>query len=540
MKKIFSILSVSLVCALGMGTLVSCEDETLGFGNNIAGGESQGNKLEFDLIAYNTNEADSLRSDQTVLQNATLGTYKDDIFGKTESKFYTQMRLGVLNPEFGKNPKVDSVSLTLPIFYNEKKGVIKTDTTYIFKAPEDKPELQDTILIRKTITVDSIYGNKDSQMTVNVRDINSVLYTDTKYFSNPTYDKQSIDVNSMVIGSKKLGSTVENILIKTASKSNKEGEVIYSEPIGYKIYLKNDYFFEKIIANEKTGLLGDQASFIRRVIKGLELSVENQEGFLLKFNPGLMTIKMHYSKDNPVDKTEGQTDYKARISDVTDFSMSTIWSSTAGSNVQINHIFNSEQGAAYMNSYTNPNKVDGASRLFLRGMSGDRVNISFIKEQIDQLKTNAKANNWAIVGAKINFYIDEAYSFPKAPYILAWNNYKKEGTFVDKMFADVAEFPNSYPNMVHFNPFNKDKDYYTIDITKHIKSIVEKGEDYDEQQMVVTMGNFLLDPTNQSEIISINPFRNERVSNPYRVVLHGNKTENLEKKLKLVVYYTSK
>lgn len=145
-----------------------------------------------------------------------------------------------------------------------------------------------------------------------------------------------------------------------------------------------------------------------------------------------------------------------------------------------------------------------------------------------------------IVGAKIQFYIDETHSFPKAPYILGWNNYKDDGKAVNRMFADVSEFPNSYPYSVHFNPFNKDKNHYTLDITKHIKSIVEKGDVYTDQEMVVTMGNFLMNPKDQSSILSLNPHRNDRISNPYRVVLHGNKTENLEKKLKLIVYYTSK
>ena len=120
---------------------------------------------------------------------------------------------------------------------------------------------------------------------------------------------------------------------------------------------------------------------------------------------------------------------------------------------------------------------------------------------------------------------------------MGWNNFKSEDVYVDRMYDDMLDFANAYPYNVHFNPFvKKDDKFYTIDITKHIKNMIEKGEVYEDQTMNIALGNFLLN--SDATITSANPFVRNTIANPYRVVLHGNATENLEKKLKLKVYYT--
>ena len=91
MKNFLNVLSVSIAMVIAMGAVVSCEDEALGLGNNVIGGEADGNMKSLDVIAYN-DTIDTIRSDRFVLQNATLGVYKEDVFGSTSSKFYAQFR----------------------------------------------------------------------------------------------------------------------------------------------------------------------------------------------------------------------------------------------------------------------------------------------------------------------------------------------------------------------------------------------------------------------------------------------------------------
>ncbi|MEG0695795.1 MAG: hypothetical protein RR447_01515, partial [Algoriella sp.] len=213
-----------------------------------------------------------------------------------------------------------------------------------------------------------------------------------------------------------------------------------------------------------------------------------------------------------------------------------------GSNVLVNQIKNDFNGTAFGNAVANPNKTEGDARLYLNGMSGSQVNLKFNQTQIDSIKSDVKNRGMVIIGAKLKFFLDnETNKFPKPPYIVAWNNYKKDSKNISELYSDVLDFYNAYPNSVHFNPMIKgDTDYYTIDVTKHLKSMVEKGTAYDNQSMIIAMGNFITSVTDATTINSVNPYQNNRAYNPYRIVLHGNKSEIEAKKLKLLVYYSVK
>ena len=540
MKNFLNVLSVSIAMVIAMGAVVSCEDEALGLGNNVIGGEADGNMKSLDVIAYN-DTIDTIRSDRFVLQNATLGVYKEDVFGSTSSKFYAQFRPSAIGEQdFGKETKIDSVRLIIPVFYSTTAKPLSTDTIKLSRAkiPSTKIEETDTILITTKYAVDSLYGKKDQTMTLNVRDINTPLFRDTKYFSKLDGSSSPITTNSTPIGTVTIGSSVVNKVVKI----KRETSAIYTETVGYKIFLDKDYFNDKIIKNAKTGLLGDYATFIRENIKGFEFSVEDDNGFILNFKPNNINLNMYYSYKNPVDKKDTDKDYKERLSATYGFDFSNQWTTGGGSNVLVNQIKNDFAGTTYGNAVANPNKTEGDARLYLNGMSGSNVNLKLNQAQVDSIKNDVKNKGMVIIGAKLKFFLDnDVHKFPKPPYIMAWNNYTKDNKVINELYSDVVDFYNAYPNSVHFNPMVKgDTDFYTIDVTKHLKSMVEKGNTFENQSMIITMGNFITSVTDATTINSVNPYQNNRAYNPYRIVLHGNKSEVDAKKLKLLVYYSVK
>ena len=540
MKNFLNVLSVSIAMVIAMGAVVSCEDEALGLGNNVIGGEADGNMKSLDVIAYN-DTIDTIRSDRFVLQNATLGVYKEDVFGSTSSKFYAQFRPSAIGEQdFGKETKIDSVRLIIPVFYSTTAKPLSTDTIKLSRAkiPSTKIEETDTILITTKYAVDSLYGKKDQTMTLNVRDINTPLFRDTKYFSKLDGSSSPITTNSTPIGTVTIGSSVVNKVVKI----KRETSAIYTETVGYKIFLDKDYFNEKIIKNAKTGLLGDYATFIRENIKGFEFSVEDDNGFILNFKPNNINLNMYYSYKNPVDKKDTDKDYKERLSATYGFDFSNQWTTGGGSNVLVNQIKNDFAGTTFGNAVANPNKTEGDARLYLNGMSGSNVNLKLNQAQVDSIKNDVKNKGMVIIGAKLKFFLDnDVHKFPKPPYIMAWNNYTKDNKVINELYSDVVDFYNAYPNSVHFNPMVKgDTDFYTIDITKHLKSMIEKGNTFENQSMIITMGNFITSVTDATTINSVNPYQNNRAYNPYRIVLHGNKSEVDAKKLKLLVYYSVK
>ena len=406
------------------------------------------------------------------------------------------------------------------------------------KIPSTKIEETDTILITTKYAVDSLYGKKDQTMTLNVRDINTPLFRDTKYFSKLDGSSSPITTNSTPIGTVTIGSSVVNKVVKI----KRETSAIYTETVGYKIFLDKDYFNEKIIKNAKTGLLGDYATFIRENIKGFEFSVEDDNGFILNFKPNNINLNMYYSYKNPVDKKDTDKDYKERLSATYGFDFSNQWTTGGGSNVLVNQIKNDFAGTTFGNAVANPNKTEGDARLYLNGMSGSNVNLKLNQAQVDSIKNDVKNKGMVIIGAKLKFFLDnDVHKFPKPPYLMAWNNYTKDNKVINELYSDVVDFYNAYPNSVHFNPMVKgDTDFYTIDITKHLKSMIEKGNTFENQSMIITMGNFITSVTDATTINSVNPYQNNRAYNPYRIVLHGNKSEVDAKKLKLLVYYSVK
>ena len=54
---------------------------------------------------------DSVRTDATT--HNLFGSMTDPVFGRTDASFYTQFRLSLVNPDFGENPVLDSMILTL-------------------------------------------------------------------------------------------------------------------------------------------------------------------------------------------------------------------------------------------------------------------------------------------------------------------------------------------------------------------------------------------------------------------------------------------
>lgn len=538
MKNFLNVLSVSVAMMVGMGTMVSCEEETLGLDNNVIGGEAEGDVKSLDVIAFNST-FDTLRTDRFVLQNGAFGIYSEPIFGSTLSKFYTQIRPSSIgNKDFGEETKVDSVNLYVPIYYDSSvKFTEENRDTINLSKPGEKPVEKDRIEIITKYKVDSLYGNKDMKMTLKIRDINTILYKDSKYFSKLYSSESAISTNSEPIGSAIIGNTVESKIVKELGETSN----IYESPIGYKVSLDKKYFEEKIIKNAKTGLLSDYATFIRENIKGLEFSVEESNGFIVNFNPNKIDLKMYYSYKNPKKKEDTDKDYKERLSDVYGFDLTNQWNSGTANNANViaSQIINNITGSTY--SSVKSDSINGDARLYLSGMSGNYAQLKINQSQLDNLKSEMTKNNIVILGAKLKFYIDDSYGFAKPPYLVAWNNYKKDNKVVDELYADVLEFYNSYPTSVHFNPIVKGKtDFYTIDITKHLKSMLEKGNEFKDQTMYITMGNFITSVSDATTINSTNPYQNNRAYNPYRVVLHGNKTEDVTKKLKLLVYYSKK
>src|SRR5690625_7303122 len=84
--------------------------------------------------------------------------------------------------------------------------------------------------------------------------------------------------------------------------------------------------------------------------------------------------------------------------------------------------------------------------------------------------------------------------------MFAWHSYKDGENKKQENLSDIRKFFNSYPYLVQFNPmynYDADPNTYTIRITDHIKRIVERDEEFEDGEIIVSVGNFLLNPRSE-------------------------------------------
>lgn len=541
MKRFFNYVAATFMLATAF-TVFSCEDDISDVGSGLIDSGSIANAFYVDVVSYNTNN-DSIRSDELVLQSGVLGVYEEPLFGRTKAKFISQARMSSFNPDFGANAEMDSVILSIPVYYKNNVDDIDVDTTYLYLGEGEQPSDTATMRITRTYKLDSIYGNTDLTMNLQVREVAEYLYSqDTTYYSNPALapcagcpNINEIDVFPTVLGSVEIKNKVTTHQIKKRNSTSNE-----VPPVAFQIKLDKDYFKQKFIDNQNSSDLNDNSAFIRNFFRGIELSILENQGFIFNFNPAspAFNLVMYYHYDDPEEPEED-------LNGVYGLIFNTYWSPTPGYNVQINQFEHSNRSSQFVNAYTNPNTTAGDSRLYLAGMDGTKTVIKINQEQLNEIRQNVLNNDWAIVGAELNLYIDDSYSLRTPPYLFAWNQFREDNKWKNVNFSDVYSFYNSYPLSVQFNPmynYSENDKKYTIRITDYVKSIVEQNETYEEGSVILSLGNFLLSPSSSYSNVwsTTNPFYNNRAFNPYRVVLHGSNSEQQDKKLRLKVYYTQK
>jgi hypothetical protein len=138
MKILYPILITVLVSAF----LFSCtKNRTLG--KDVIDSESYLNGITvdtFDLITYTIEEDSSITDNAS---NVVLGSYVDPKFGEFDASFYSQVRLGGLDPDFGDPTSIKIDSFVLALKYVGYYGDLSPQTFEVY-------ELDDTLNLSST------------------------------------------------------------------------------------------------------------------------------------------------------------------------------------------------------------------------------------------------------------------------------------------------------------------------------------------------------------------------------------------------------
>ena len=488
MKKIKLFLFSLFLGSIAVGCNSDADDLGLQFFEN---NEAQGEQTAYDLVAYNVNNNDVVRSDSYSLRKATLGIFSENQFGMQESAYVTQVRLSSYAPNFGINPTVDSVYLEIKPEYDvTAKTTSVTNVTYKGQAA------------KQTLTAYSTkkYGNPASAMTINVNEITTDLgSTGAEILSN-----RSVTAGALLGTKSFTGNSIAVSINKTSDNT-----VLLTKDAGLRIQLNASYFQTKIADRSGASELSNESNFINH-FKGIKVSVQGSNGYLINFVPDQVTMTMYYTHGAPSDrKTESYS-----------FNL-------ASPNVHFSQI-SYNRSTIFNNVMAGIDKTNGDPLLYMQGMGGPGAGIKIPENAIEALKTLRRDRRAAIVSAKIRLYTDTS----------VWNNsYTKPESFLVKkegetdFIADIkAMLYNNNFKLVTAYATNANPSYYDVNITKTVKDIVEQGQE--AKDIILNIGSYL---TNYNGALVSEDY-NTNVYSPNRAVFVGTNSVSQYRPRLLVTY----
>ncbi len=488
MKKIKLFLFSLFLGSIAVGCNSDADDLGLQFFEN---NEAQGEQAAYDLVAYNVSNNDVVRSDSYSLKKATLGAFTEGQFGMQKSAYVTQVRMSSYAPNFGVNPVVDSVVLEIKPEYDATAKITST-TNITYKGQAAK----------QTITAYSAvkYGNSASAMTINVNEITTDLgNTGTEILSNKTVTAGTL------LGTKSFTGNSIAVSINKVS----DNTALLTKDAGLRIPLNTSYFQTKIADKGGASELSNESNFIN-YFKGLKISIQDNDGYLINFAPDQVTMTMYYTYGDASDRKEGTYSFNL-----------------ASPNVHFSQI-SYNRNTIFNNVMAGIDRTNGDPLLYMQGMGGPGAGIKIPENAIEALKTLRRDRRAAIVSAKIRLYTDTS----------VWNNsYTKPESFLVKkegetdFIADIkAMLYNNNFKLVTAYATNANPSYYDVNITKTVKDIVEQGQE--AKDIILNIGSYL---TNYNGALVSEDY-NTNVYSPNRAVFVGTNSVSQYRPRLLVTY----
>lgn len=501
---------------------VSCDQDY----NEIGGDLLDQNNFETstytsNVIAYNEKIGPAQSNNLPV---NPLGIYNNPAFGQTIASFATQVQLVSPNPTIDAtlNQEIESVVLNIPYFIDSAETKTKDGGGFTYE-------------------LDSIYGKENSsKFKLSIYESGIYLYLDAedtlksskKYYTNQNADFDSYKIGNRLNDSIAVSQNEAFFFDKTQhvdKVTDSEGKVTdtYAAP-GMRLKL-NKTFFENKILKAPAGKLATNIDFAE-YFRGLYFKVEKIEGqdgqlAMLDFSKGTITIKY---KEKTSKTVEAKIDRSIILN-------------LAGNRVSL--LEDSNQNAAYSNALTNANKTDGDARLYLKGGEGALTVIKLFQEP-GELET-LRENYWLINEANLVFYIDtENADFKNSsePQRIYLYNLETNSIIADFLLSNSKKGNVVYDGrLVKEATANGRGIKYKIRLTEHIKQVL-KSTTSDGLKLGVVVTEDINNITSyklKDQTQSIKEIPITSIMNPLGTILHGNNSENSDKKLKLEIHYTN-
>ena len=561
-----------ILLVLSITFFVSCDKDYNVIGDALIG------ENHFDLkpyyssvVAYNQ-KIGPVQSNNLPIN--PLGIYNNSPFDKTSANFSTQLTMAAVDPVFGKNPEIESVYLDIPYFVDatQTKPLEAGGNSYV---------------------LDSIYGDPKAKIKLSVyesgfymrdKDPATGFIEAQKYFTDQNTDFDNIKVGSRLNDDVAVAQNDAFFFdpaqhsVTTKDAAGKE-TTTYTAP-SMRLKLNSEFFKTKIL-NAPAGQLTTNEIF-KQYFKGLYFKVEQSgvdPGCLAMINFAKGTITIKYKEDtSSTDATRVEKSLVLNMS---------------GNTVSL--LEQSNPNADYTNTTSNPNRVLGDEKLYLKGGEGSLAVIELFGSA-DNYKYELLVNaDKKPIDENGNIIPLESNGNPKSGHFLTYTKNNTPNGISDELEdirfpliddspgqiyhsikkrvlvnnanlvfnIDTRTMANSHePERLFLYDFtnstttldyagfsgkitrdattNKRGLYYKLDITNHIRRLI-KNSDAVNVKLGISVTQNIEIPVfyaleNPTPFLSKAPAAS--VMSPLGTILYGNKTTDEAKKLKLEIYYT--
>lgn len=453
-----------------------------------------------------------------------LGLYNDPVYGWSNANVLTQLTLENPDPDFGNEPLINKVTLSIPYFSTAEAESEDGTTAY---------------------QLDSLYGNQPIKLSVYesnyfLRDYdpNTGYEELQKYYSN----QNSIFENFLgtLIYEKDEFVPSNDEIVLNEGEENDEGESL-EERLSPRMYVELDsaFFAQKILTQAGTDNLLNNNNF-REYFRGLYFKTEavsGSSGNYFLFNLEDASIEMEYTF-----LPDGAENESERDTAVLNFSFN---------GIRVNTI-NTDVPQSIEATLDNPNTEFGEENLYLKGGDGAVAIIDMFGDDVDgdgepDELTNLKDKNILINDAFLEFYVNQdmvsgGSSEPERIFIYDLKNRQILLDYIIDNYTPESDPLNYKTN--HLGRLERNADgqgiKYKIRLTNYINSLVNK--DSTNLQLGLSVNhNVALTGFRSIEQSASPGFENlptGSVISPKGTVLHGSNSPNADKRLKLYIYYT--
>lgn len=548
MKKSFKALKFSLVFSLFLATFLACDKDFSVIDSDVLGEENSNfftNSESFQIAAYNK-KLDSIQING--LSSQLLGFYNDPAFGTTTASIIAQLIPTTFSPDFGDNPVIDSVVLTIPYFNRVTGTDADGNTTYTIldSLYGIKPDKDEDIKPFKLSIYQNNYFIRDFDPTSNTNERQN-------YFSKA--DGTVLNGSVIIDFETQKGAQIFSNNITPSSKATRTDVgtganlvKTFSVP-ALRQKLDNNFWQETIINKEGDAVLSKLSDF-SNYFRGLYFKAESINGdgsmVLLNLASTNANITIYYSKDSTVAGEKTQANYVLRFT---------------------GNILNT-----FTNDYStvplqNGNKTTGDEKLYLKGTEGSMAVVDLfsgansLKDFLDtyriplgngQYKKDANDNyvlKRLINDAQLIIYEDENIEtdgntdLHKYDRLYAYdikNNRVVDDYLTDPTIGNTASPYNSAIFHLGQRSTEAGISKYKIHLTEHLNNILLR--DSTNTKLGLTLSSNINLTTNAIILNSedeVTAIPTTSIITPRGTVLYGtNTTAPAAKKMSLKIFYS--